>query len=468
MPSGNTFVEYTATTGATEFQYTFPTLNLDHVIANVDGAETDQNSGSGHTFTISETPTKRVIFDTAPGNGKTVRIYRNTMGLDNDSTDPLVDFVDGSIITADNLDDAVRQSLYIAQEKADFQTDLADAANGAVLVYNSTTSKWEVLPLNLQYDSTNGTFGFGGTPASDYAHKFVGDFLVRQDGTTNGAVLTVENTDPTNTNAVLILASYSPIVQFYDTNGSTDKKYFNIQHQDGTITFQPLTDAGAAKSTIPLKLVEDGGVLMPDLPTSDPSVTGKIWTRNGVLVLSGNDLDLDALDDTNISSPTNNDVLTHNGTEWVNDQLDLNDLDEISLSARSAREILEHNGTNWVNRDRYVYDSGWVTAWGGTTLAANAQGTVTLSTAVDAYFPFNINIWGREASSPSQVYKIHTSAVAQGSTTGTVGIQVEYDTSTRGLLFLMQDTPMYAEAGAGVPYPTAWGTSVDEIRVTIQ
>lgn len=464
MPSGNTFVEYTATTGATEFQYTFPTLNLDHVIANVDGAETDQNSGSGHTFTISETPTKRVIFDTAPGNGKTVRIYRNTMGLDNDSTDPLVDFVDGSIITADNLDDAVRQSLYIAQEKADFQTDLADAANGAVLVYNSTTSKWEVLPLNLQYDSTNGTFGFGGTPASDYAHKFVGDFLVRQDGTTNGAVLTVENTDPTNTNAVLILASYSPVVQFYDTNGSTDKKYFNIQHQDGTITFQPLTDAGAAKSTIPLKLVEDGGVLMPDLPTSDPSVTGKIWTRNGVLVLSGNDLDLDALDDTNLSSPTNNDVLTHNGTEWVNNQLDLNDLDEISLSARSALQILEHDGTNWVNRDRYIYDSGWVTTWGGvdfTTTSGKEKGTITLSATEGGYFPFNVKIYGRSSNESYQITQFETATSLH-----TAGAQVHYNTSTRVLSIEFQENAVRAwEDGSGV-LTIPW-SSLDDVRIVI-
>jgi len=402
MPSGNTFVEYTATTGATEFQYTFPTLNLDHVIANVDGAETDQNSGSGHTFTISETPTKRVIFDTAPGNGKTVRIYRNTMGLDNDSTDPLVDFVDGSIITADNLDDAVRQSLYIAQEKADFQTDLADAANGAVLVYNSTTSKWEVLPLNLQYDSTNGTFGFGGTPATDYAHKFIGDFLVRQDGTSNGAVLTIENTDASNTDAVLILASYSPVVQFYDTNGSTDKKYFNIQHQDGTITFQPLTDAGADKSTIPLKLVEDGGVLMPDIPTSDPSVTGEIWSSGGKLTLSG-------------------------------------------------------------GRPSPVYDSGWVTAWGGTTIAANANGTVTMSATVDGFFPFhNIHVYLKRTNT---YYPLPTSPNEWDG--NSIGLQVIYDTSTKGLTIYFQDRPFTYESAAGVDTASTWSSGTDQIRVII-
>lgn len=400
MPSGNTFNEYTGDGSTVDFTYTFPTLKDEHVIVNVNGTDYDKDDP---VFNLNTGPT-RVTFITAPASGATVRVYRNTMGKDNDDTDAIVTFADGSIITEDSLNKAVLQSLYIAQEKADFETDLADAANGAVLVYNSTTGKWEVLPINLQYDSTNGTFGFGGTPATDYAHKFYGDFLVRQDGTSNGAVLTIENTDPTNTNAVLILASKSPIIQMYDTDGSTDKKYFNIHHQDGTITFQPLDDLGASKATIPLKLVEDGGVLMPSLPTSDPSVTGALWNRSGQLAISGS--------------------------------------------------------------SQYIYDSGWVTQWNATTLAANAFDSVTMTAAVGGYFPFEVRIWGRLASSPNEVYPLD-SAVAQSSASGTTGVQVKYNESTRDLTLYFQDVPVWHEVTSGIGSTLLWGTGIDEIRVTI-
>ena len=465
MPSGNTFNEYTGDGSTVDFTYTFPTLKDEHVIVNVNGTDYDKDDA---VFNLNTGPT-RVTFIIAPASGATVRVYRNTMGKDNDDTDAIVTFADGSIITEDSLNKAVLQSLYIAQEKADFETDLADSANGAVLVYNSTTGKWEVLPINLQYDSTNGTFGFGGTPATDYAHKFYGDFLVRQDGTSNGAVLTIENTDPTNTNAVLILASKSPIIQMYDTDGSTDKKYFNIYHQDGTITFQPLDDLGAAKATIPLKLVEDGGVLMPSLPTSDPSVTGEVWNSNGFLMYTGSEAIINTLGDVDTSGVAAGKFLKYNGvsTNWeAGDIDDLNEIGNVSAPGPSNKDILEYDGSEWVNRSRYVYDSGWVTQWGSTTLAANTFDSVTMTAAVGGYFPFEVRIWGRLASSPNEVYPLD-SAVAQSSASGTTGVQVKYNESTRDLTLYFQDVPVWHEVTSGIGSTLLWGTGIDEIRVTI-
>lgn len=469
MPTGNTYVESTASASQQAFNFTFDYLESSHIIVNVDGTDYEEGEGGAFDFAVQETPTRRIFFTTGLTGGETVRVYRNTLGKDNTDTAIDTTFTDGSIQTAEDLNKVIKQAIYLAVEKGDFETDLADSDGngGAVLAFNDTTKKWEVIPINLQYDSTNGTFAFGGTPSADYAHKFVGDFLVRQDGTSNGAVLTVENTDATNTNAVLILASQSPVVQFYDTNGSTDKKYLNLQHQDGTLTFQPVDDAGSALATIPLKLVEDGGVIMPDLPTSDPSVTGEIWTRNGVLVLSGDDLDLDALSDVSVTSPTTNQVVMYTGSGWNNSTLDIRDLGDVNTSGASNRDILEYDGSDWVPKDRNVYDSGWVTAWNATTLAANTFDSVTMTTAVDGYFPFKVSIWGRLASSPNEVYPLD-SAVAQSSASGTVGIQVKYNESTRDLTLYFQDVAVWHEATSGFGSTLLWGGGIDEIRVIIQ
>jgi len=400
----NTFNEYTATTGQSEFEYTFPTLNLDHVIVSVDGADSDQNTAdnppTAYEFTITETPTKKVILNTAPGSGKLVRVYRNTQGLNNTSADPLVDFTDGSILTESDLDTAVRQALYIAQEQSDIQIGTAGAAAGSLLAYNASTSKWEVIPINLQYDSTNGTFGFGGTPATGYTYTLHGDTIIK-DGT-GEARLVIENTSTAS--AILEMIAQNPTAIFQDTNGATDDKHMHIGLENGILSFAPYTEAGALK-TIGLQLDTEGGVYTPNIPTTDPSVANQVFSRNGQLAISGS--------------------------------------------------------------SRYIYDSGWVTQWNTTTLAANAFDAVTMTTAVDGYFPFNIQIWGRLASSPNEVYPLNTTAVAQSSATGTVGVQAKYNESTRDLTLYFQDVPVWHEVTSGVGSTLLWGTGIDEIRVTI-
>ena len=522
----NTFNEYTATTGQSEFEYTFPTLNLDHVIVSVDGADSDQNTAdnppTAYEFTIIETPTKKVRLTTAPGSGKLVRVYRNTQGLNNTSADPLVDFTDGSILTESDLDTAVRQALYIAQEQSDIQFDTAGAAAGSLLAYNASTSKWEVIPINLQYDSTNETFGFGGTPATDYAHKFYGDLLVREDGSSsnsNGAVLTIENTSSSNSNAVLVLASQSPLLQFFDTNGSTDKKYLNVKYEDGTLTFQPTLDTGFDKATVPLKLLEDGTTIIG----TGSAEAGYAHTIHGDVIIKETDAGQEALLTLDSSGSDVEDLASlslygtsaavvfqdTNGTTgkqrqhigldhgslnfaiYSDDGLTLHGIPlKIAPGANPATQrnvIMEDlpttdpsvTGALW-NRDGHVaisgqlpaiYDSGWVTSINGTALAANT----TMSIVIDEDFFNNlvfrnVQVFARDSSNANSLFiPIPTSYIVEETSGGTqFSVGVKWSAQVvGGVYYISVTTGDYATLESDAPTIYNWVTNLDEIRVTI-
>lgn len=109
-------VSYTADGSERQFQLHFPFLASSHVLVTVDGFDVPFvfNSDS-----IVETLT-------APDAGTTVRVYRVT------PTEPLVDFTDGSTLVESDLDTALLQALYLAQEAADLAALTLQATNSDV------------------------------------------------------------------------------------------------------------------------------------------------------------------------------------------------------------------------------------------------------------------------------------------------------------------------------------------------
>lgn len=95
-------VQYTGTGTLTTFSVTFPYLDRTHVRVYVDGAPTP--------FTWDNDGTIRLA--SAPASGSVVTIQRQT------PLQLLIDFTDGSNLTADELDLAYRHNLYAAQERA--------------------------------------------------------------------------------------------------------------------------------------------------------------------------------------------------------------------------------------------------------------------------------------------------------------------------------------------------------------
>jgi len=110
---------------------------------------------------------------------------------------------------------------------------------------------------------------------------------------------------------------------------------------------------------------------------------------------------LASLTDTNISSPANGQVLKHNGTNWINAQLayselsgtptnistftndagyltditgeNLSDLSDVTVTTPTSGQVLSYNGTNWVNS---AASSGSLAGLSDTTITSPANGEV--------------------------------------------------------------------------------------------
>lgn len=114
----NTYVDYTATAGQTDFNFSFPYLENDHVEVFIDGVKST-------AFTISLSPT-RIVLDTAATGGEVVRVRRSS-----DPTEDLVDFVNGSILTESDLDRAYLHNRYLNEEAYEGNTSSLQTAAGS-------------------------------------------------------------------------------------------------------------------------------------------------------------------------------------------------------------------------------------------------------------------------------------------------------------------------------------------------
>jgi Repeat of unknown function (DUF5907) len=99
------------------------------------------------------------------------------------------------------------------------------------------------------------------------------------------------------------------------------------------------------------------------------------YIQSGFTGGSGTSTNLDGLTDVVITSPSNNQVLTFNGTNWVNSTvsstggtLNLDGLTDVVISTPTNNQVLKYNGTNWVNST----DSGITTVTvDSTTISGN-------------------------------------------------------------------------------------------------
>jgi len=125
-----TYVDYTATGGQTDFDFTFPYLEDEHVKVEINGAETT-------AFTIVATPSTKVVLDSGATAGANVRVRRRSAPNQN-----LVDFVNGSVLTESELDLAYRHNRYLSEEIAEL--------NDQSLQKESGGTEWDALGLRIQ------------------------------------------------------------------------------------------------------------------------------------------------------------------------------------------------------------------------------------------------------------------------------------------------------------------------------
>ena len=109
----NTYVDYEADEGQTDFLFSFDYLEDEHVVVTVNGVTQTLNIH----FTIDLTSTKKIVLSnpiTPLVGGEIVRIRRKSQPDTN-----LVDFVNGSVLTESELDRAYLHNRYLAEEIAE-------------------------------------------------------------------------------------------------------------------------------------------------------------------------------------------------------------------------------------------------------------------------------------------------------------------------------------------------------------
>ena len=114
--------------GTTDFQFTFPYIKEEHIEVYLNYSKLTQGSGSAQYQVITNVSPKLIRLNT----GITSANLRVEVRRNSSLATPLVDYADGSTLTANDLDTSVLQSLYIDQELKDNQgkTVSVDEATG--------------------------------------------------------------------------------------------------------------------------------------------------------------------------------------------------------------------------------------------------------------------------------------------------------------------------------------------------
>ncbi len=133
--------------GDQEFTFTFDYIKEEHIKVFVNFVEKAQGTGSNEFQVITNTTPKKISLNTGLSADNTRVEIRRVSSL----STPLVDFEDGSTLTATDLDTAEKQSLFIAQELDDAikQGISIDASTGLPSLSNQRLTN--VLdPVNAQ------------------------------------------------------------------------------------------------------------------------------------------------------------------------------------------------------------------------------------------------------------------------------------------------------------------------------
>lgn len=226
---------------------------------------------------------------------------------------------------------------------------LSGSTNGQVLSYNGTTwvnstpavagvSSVAGLTGAVDLSATNLTDVIVSTPATGETLRFNGSHFV------NAAIGWSDVTGkPT-----LFSGAYA------DLTGKPT--LFSGSYTD--LTSKPTLFSGAyadltGKPTIPTdnSQLTNGAGYLTTAPVT--SVAG----RTGVITLTYSDISgtptlaLSALNDTVITTPTNNQVLSYNNTtsKWVNKSLVFTDLGDTQIASLASGQVLTWNGTKWAN-----------------------------------------------------------------------------------------------------------------------
>lgn len=218
----NTYVDYTATAGQTDFAFSFPYLEDSHVVVEVEGV----NQALTTNYTIETSPAQKVVLSnptTAIAGGELVRVKRVS-----DPSTNLVDFVNGSVLTETELDRAYLHNRYLAEEAIDGVNAGLGEVEGSTN-YNANNKQIKNLADGtLATDAVNK--GYVDTQIALTDTNLAGFFKSTHTGNAVDNVFTLSFT-PQTTEAEAYIVSIDGLVQVPDTDytiGATDITFNTI------------------------------------------------------------------------------------------------------------------------------------------------------------------------------------------------------------------------------------------------
>jgi len=212
--------EYTGNNSTTTYSFTFPYLKTSDIKASLDGVDTT-------AFTLPNATTLQ--FNTAPGSGVKIKIFRQTSVDDLTAT-----FYAGSAIKSEDLNDNFTQNLYKTQEVgARFVSNLGGTMTGDLTMGEDTVIKFE--------------------GATDDAHETtltVADPTADRTITLPNVTGTVVTTGDTGTVATAMIAD----------NAITVAKIANGQVTTDKLNNSAVTEAKLANNAVTVNKIADGQV----------------------------------------------------------------------------------------------------------------------------------------------------------------------------------------------------------------
>jgi hypothetical protein len=257
------YVLYTNQTGTGPFNFTFPYISTAHIKVEKNGTLLTV----GTHYTISTSPTPQITLLSALVATDTLRIFRETPGRSASPNNvPLVDFTDGSVLTAADLDKNTQQLLYLVQESDDTGSGaLGPTLDGLGWDAESKQIKNVAVPtangdaVNKQYVDTLALYGVNQT--SGQAWDLVGD------GT---AQYILQSPTPSAADPELFIVEVGGVLQHPVTNYTITQGggnfYVQFTANVAASTSIRVRNLGVSRGTISGSTITvDGGTLSVDM-----------------------------------------------------------------------------------------------------------------------------------------------------------------------------------------------------------
>ena len=268
----NTYVDYVGSDGTgtdgKEFAFSFPYIKTSHVVVEINqGPAGGINKWERTTaFTVSTSPSTRVVLDSAPNSLWKIRVLR-----DSDASTGIVDFANGSVLTETELDNAYEHNRYLAEEAEEGKT-------GGALVKNPDTGQFDADALRLENladpDSDD-----------DAVNKGYADTrFVNVTGDTMTGSLAMSNNNITGVNSVQGLVAPT------SDDHAANKKYVDDEVADEASArvandALQVTKAGDSMSGN-LTMTSPAKVIQNQAPTSGDDLTNKTYVDNATTTLT--------------------------------------------------------------------------------------------------------------------------------------------------------------------------------------